>query len=88
MRSIFVFLILVSSVLISQAQSIKDIKGNYDAESDIVAMITGFNPEGFEPQMQITDTFAFEELEKHFSSPKTSEQIADTFAFSELEKKL
>ena len=86
MRSIFVFLILVSSVLISQAQSIKDIKGNYDAEVDIVAMITGFNPEGFEPKMQITDTFAFEELEKHFSSPKTSEQIADTFSFSELEK--
>lgn len=86
MRSIFVFLILVSSVLISQAQSIKDIKGNYDAEADIVAMITGFNPEGFEPQMQIADTFAFSELEKHFNSPQESKQIADNFSFSELEK--
>lgn len=83
MRRIFVFSILVSSVLISQAQSIKDIRGNYDAEVDIVAMITGFNPEGFEPQIQIADTFAFVELEEHLK-PVESNQITDTFQFSEL----
>lgn len=83
MRRIFVFSILVYSVLISQAQSIKDIRGNYDAEVDIVAMITGFNPEGFEPQIQIADTFAFVELEEHLK-PVESNQITDTFQFSEL----
>lgn len=83
MRRIFVFSILVYSVLISKAQSIKDIRGNYDAEVDIVAMITGFNPEGFEPQIQIADTFAFVELEEHLK-PVESNQITDTFQFSEL----
>ncbi len=70
MKRICAFSILLFSVLISQAQGIKDLQGNYVAEVDIIAMITGFNPESFEPQIQIADTFAFAELEKNLSSPK------------------
>jgi hypothetical protein len=66
---IFILIMTLCTTFTVNAQSINDIKGNYLAEVDLVAMMTGFNPESFNinnasPQIQITDTFSFAEVQK------------------------